>query len=697
MKLPLKLLEKFIDLQSTDVIEVRKLLDDLGLEVKDVGEDRRGTVYTIETLANRGDHLSALGVAREIAARTFSSVKSPTCISELPQKKASLPIRRLTDKCMRYALLEAEIASDIKLRPDVASFILDPEALHPLVSILNFVQAELGQPMHAFDRDKLEGEIVIELSEKQEEIEALDGKKYLVPPQSILIKDKKKILAVAGVIGCANSMVSDSTTRVAIEAALFCPITIRKTARKMALVTDAAYAFERGVDIEGWLAGLKRVGHLLGSPASSHEQGSNHLIGFSVADEVVITKPVIAVPLALVRKQLGMPRLDEIQVITRLKHLGYLVEVVSSQKAKEVLQVTAPSWRVWDVESVDDLIEDIARSIGYNQIKLEIPELDYAVPEENDQQRLLNRLEPVLVGNGFLEVISRVFYSAKEVQIIEEFAADKIAKHIALKNSIESSYSHLKVTNLVHAAQISEANQRRGVLSVKAFEMAQLFGLNRGQTEEYQHESTVLTLWQSGRWMQGEWRQPEAHQDKLALFTGVLEQLFCALRAEVTIVPSSYPLLHPGCQGELRVGRKVCGFFGQLHPAIQAELDVKQELLYAELSCAALATLNDNASYQKQTEFPAIRRDLTLRVNLKQFASDVEKGIRSFEGFNGELADILTDIQTLDDFKKGEEDFRRVSFRLTFQSKLKTLEGQVVDGLMEGLFRYLEGRGNGLL
>jgi phenylalanyl-tRNA synthetase beta chain len=697
MKLALNLLEKFIDLPSTDAVEVRKLLDDLGLEVKDVGHDRRGVVYTIETLANRGDHLSAIGVAREIAARTLSSVKTPACIAELPQKKASLPVRRLTDKCMRYALLEAEIASDMKLRSDVASYVADAEALHPLVSILNFVQAELGQPMHAFDRDKLEGEIVIELSDKQEEIEALDGKKYLVPAQSILIKDKKKIIAVAGVIGCANSMVTDSTKRIAIEAALFCPVTIRKTARKMALVTDAAYAFERGVDTEGWLAGLKRVGHLLGSPASASGQGSNHLLGLSVADEVVIARPTILLPLTLVRTQLGMPRLDEVQVSTRLKHLGYLIEVVSSQKAKEVIQVTVPTWRVWDVDSVEDLIEDIARSIGYNQIKLEVPALDYAAIEESEQQRILGRLEPILVGSGFLEVISRVFYSAKEVQLIEEYAVDKLPKHIALKNSIESAYSHLKVTNIIHAAQLAETNQRRGVLSVKAFELGQLFGLNRGLTEDYQHETTVLSLWQSGRWMQGEWRQPEKREDKVALFTGVIEQIFRAFRSEVTISPSSYPLLHPGCQGELRVGRKVCGFFGQLHPALQAKLDLKQELLYAELSCAALATLNDDAIYQKQSEYPAIRRDLTVRLSAKQFASEVEKSIRLFEGFRGDESHILTDIETLNDFKKEGEDFRRVSFRLTFQSSERTLEGQLVDGLMEGLFQYLESRGNGLV
>ena len=572
MKLALKLLQKMIVLPSEDAGETRRLLDDLGLEVKDVSEDSRGVVFTIETLANRGDHLSALGVAREVAARTLAGVKHPPVVAALPQKKAVFSLRRETDRCLRYALLEAEISPDMKLRPDVGSLLESADALHPLVSILNYVQAEVGQPMHAFDRDKIDGEIIINLTTQEEKIEALDGKSYMVPVDSVVIRDRSKIVAVAGVIGCANSMVTDSTTRVVIESALFEPVSVRKTARKMGLVTEAAYAFERGVDPDGWLLGLKRAGHLLTGLGGGAADPSNHLIGFSTASEIKVELPVIEVPLAFIRTQLGMPRLEEVQISSRLKHLGYSVEVLSATKNKEVLRVVAPAWRVWDVSSLDDVLEDLARSIGYSQIKLELPPLDYAIPELNDRERITSQLEPVLLGNGFLEVITKSFYSAKEAQLVEEYSAGKLPPHLTLKNSLESSYSHLKATNLVHAALMTEQNFRRGVQSIKAFEFGQLFGRDRGHDEEYPHESACLTLWQAGRWMAGEWRQPEKREQRVASFVGLFEQLFAALRAPVTIVDGDHPLLHPGCQGEFRVGRKVCGFFGLIHPGLQLSL-----------------------------------------------------------------------------------------------------------------------------
>jgi phenylalanyl-tRNA synthetase beta chain len=230
MKLHVRMLEKLMELPECPIdtagsSPLRHTFDDLGLEVKGVeASGDRGVVFTIETLANRGDHLYTLGVARELSARSLGQISIPTVAGQLSDRKTSVLVKRTTDKCSRYALLEMYIPNQMPLRNDVAVFIDEPGKRPAIVDLLNYVQLELGQPMHAFDASKIDGEIAIDCATQVEEIEALDGKSYKVPEGSILIRDRKKIIAVAGVIGCSNSMVTESTTKVCIEAAIFDPV-----------------------------------------------------------------------------------------------------------------------------------------------------------------------------------------------------------------------------------------------------------------------------------------------------------------------------------------------------------------------------------------------------------------------------------------------------------------------------------------
>lgn len=193
MKLHVRLLEKWMEIpeclpETASRSQLRHTLDDIGLEVKSVDVSaEKGVIFTIETLANRGDHLYVYGVARELAARTLAQIKLPTLAAKLSDRKASVPVRRVTEKCPRYALLEMSLPSDMPLRNDVAAFTEEPGKHHAIVDILNYVQMEFGQPMHAFDADKIDGEVIIDLATKVEEIEALDGKTYKVPEGSILI------------------------------------------------------------------------------------------------------------------------------------------------------------------------------------------------------------------------------------------------------------------------------------------------------------------------------------------------------------------------------------------------------------------------------------------------------------------------------------------------------------------------------
>lgn len=689
MKLHLSVLRRIIELPETDLHKIRQMLDDLGLEVKDVSGDQNNAVFNIETLANRGDHLYALGVAREISARLLSSLNLPASIKEFPDKQTSLPIKVLTDKCSRYSLMEASFPYNFVLTPEIRQVMQSDGAKstkHPLVDLLNYVQLEIGQPMHAFDKEKLEGEVTIVLSQAEEQIEALDGKSYKVPAGSILIRDRKKTIAVAGIIGCANSMVTEKTQRVLIESASFDPVCVRLTARKMGISTDASYAFERGSDTEAVKYALGRVAYLAqGNLGSTISESQAHIFAISHYSAKPCEQRSVSLSLKTLRTQMNLARLQEQEVIARLKNLGYQVT-----KQEDLIVCQVPSWRLWDVKYEMDLVEDFVRSHGLNNIKLSLPPIDEEQPEYHPIEQLLAKIEPVLLGNGFNEIVSDSFYSNNEVKLLEQLIPGCGAEHLRITNSIESNITHMRLTNIINLARLASLNAKKGVLCFKAFENAKLFGVSgvnaNPNDEEYPFERDVLTLGFYGRWYDNEFGKAESAESNLKHLKGVLDALAASLSATLSYQQSEFAVLHPGKQAEIKVGRKTLGWIGAMHPALADQLDIKGDFLYAELDIKTLLHLLAQSSERKfvePSELPAIRRDITLKLAPQDFAASVISKINSHK-----LASLVQ-TNIVDDFKKTEENFRRVTYRLTFQERERTLQSSEVDDSISGLINHL--------
>ena len=669
MKLPLTLLSKLIELPVSDVSELRHLFDDIGLEVKDLEENQSGAIFNIETLANRGDHLHALGIAREVSARLLCAVKYPALASELPGRPLSCQIRKNTDLCTRYAALEMHIAKNLQARNDLNVYLTDGGGNHPLVDILNYITLEIGQPMHAFDRDLIEGDISVELSKEEIEIRALDNKAYKVPKGSILIKDKKKVLAVGGVIGCENSKVTDSTKKVLIESAAFDPVTIRKTARAMGISTEASFAFERGTDPDGVVTALKRLLYLIAAPASK-EQETTQATGYNIVEGARLERPIITLELDFLRKQMNLARLDAVEVTARLKNLGFAVQFDEATKA---FKIQAPSWRTWDVADRDDMVEEVARSFSFSKVKLELPALSYEVPEQNQIEKLLEKTEASLLGCGFIEVISKGFYSRSELELIGALDTKLAADHLSILNAVDSDYSHLKATNILHLAKIAEQNHRKGMLSVKIYELCRLFSRQPNNNNEYKHERDVLTFALSGRWNEHEWQKPESREELIAYFKATVESVVKSCGHNLQVIESKESLLHPGCQAAVKIGRAKCGFFGMLHPLIKEKMELKNDLFYCEFDASRLAQSIKSNQYSETSEYPAVKRDITLKIALQESAGKALALITDIKPEN------LAQAVIFDHFKKPEENFRRVTYRLTFQSDQRTLESAEVD------------------
>jgi phenylalanyl-tRNA synthetase beta chain len=705
MKFHVRMIEKLLELpecplDSAGTSPLRHTLDDIGLEVKGVeATGDTGVVFTIETLANRGDHLYALGVARELSARTLAQISVPTVAGQLSDRKASVLVRRATEKCSRYALLEMSLPSPMPLRNDVAVYIDEPGKRHAIVDLLNYVQQELGQPMHAFDASKVEGEIVIDCATKVETIEALDGKTYQVPEGSILIRDRKKIIAVAGVIGCANSMVTADTTKVCIEAAVFEPVSVRKTARAMGLSTDASYAFERGVDPEGIVLALKRLVYLAaGSAGAAKDSGGAHVVGYTYVEASPPEKRKVRVLLSYFKQQLNLPRLEELEVVTRFKNLGYGVEVAPAGKDRE-LTLLVPSWRLYDVAGVDDVMEDIARSVGLNRVRQELPALQYEVPARNPVESIQATIRPALRGSGFVEVITRGFYSAAEVALLEGLHKGVTIRHVAVKNSLEASNSHMKYSNVVFLTRVLAANLKRGVVAPKVYDYARVFSVpeeavsdepRQRDALEYNYEHDVLTLASAGRWSESEWRKGESLEDHSRLFKGAIAAIVKSLGAVFSVGKSEDPFLHPGMQASIKMGRNVVGVFGVIHPTIREACDLRVPGMYAEFDLRLVRKFMGRTESLELSDLPSISRDITLMVEPKEQAGRVVRLIREAQ------IGILKDVQIADDFAKVDESFRRVTYRVVFQSRERTLKHEEVDAAMGQILGEL-GEKHGIL
>jgi phenylalanyl-tRNA synthetase beta chain len=685
MKLYKSILEKFIELPTQDVHELRRILDDVGLEVKSIETKNHDTVFTIETLANRGDHLSALGVARELSARFLCQTKLPS-FANLGDQKTHVIVRKNTEFCLRYGLLEITTPSDCKLRDDISAIIESDHKKHAIVDVLNYTALELGQPMHAFDKEKIDGEVIVELTTQSETIEALDGKTYTVPPDSIVIKDRKKIIAVAGVIGCSNSMVEKNSTRILIESATFDPIKVRKTARAMGISTDASHAFERGVDIEMVIPALRRALYL----AQDGTANSANLVGHILAESVVAEKRIVTIRLNELKQQVNSPRLNESELFSRLKNLGYHVSYDAASKAK-TFSVVVPSWRLWDVKNEEDIVEDFARSHGLNEIKQKLPPLDYEAPEKNPQDLFLEKIEPSLIGAGFHEVITKSFYSADDALFIESLNNKIQGKHITLKNSIESSFSHLRTTTVLHLASVAAQNLKMGVTTIKVYEYSRVFEKRDQESVHNQNNSPVneietLSLIVSGRWFDSQWRQPESQADLFSLTKGVIENLFGSLNKNISLKASKNPFLHPGMQAAILCGRSTIGTLGVLHPHICSRYEIKVPTIFVELETEEMMKRSEVAPYKAPNDLPVVRRDLTLSLPLTSFAGDIVRSVS-----NGEFSDVI-EMHVIDDFKKPEEDFRRVTYRITFQNEHKTLESAAVDATFTSILALLESK-----
>lgn len=593
MRISLDVLRRYCPTLPADNRVARHLLDDLGLEVKRVeatrpqdrahlvvGEVPTDDLLVLELLANRGDHRCYVGLAREVCARNGGAVRLPE-LPALPGEGEGPQVRVETPLCPRYAATRLEILDGGARLPQAALDVLAAAGLASISAVVdatNLVNLELGQPTHAFDADKLVGPITVRVSRAGERAWPLFTAGHVgVPEGTVVIADDAKILAIAGVIGCEDSKVDSATRSVVLESACFDPVSVHKAARRMGIHTDASARFERGSDEDMVLVASAWVAELLAAA------GAARVGATTVAGGGLPPIPPIGLSLAFARTYLGFD-LPAHEAVTRLGALGFGVSTED-----DTLHIEVPAHRRWDVQTRWDILEELARAIGYTQVPGLLPPVSMGVLPRRPE-RVRAQISELLLGCGFYEVITFGFYGRTARDRLGLPEDHPLWPHVEITNSLDRGYSLMKNNGLVHALEGLAENQAFQVDQVRTFECTRTFHLT---AEGGCAERAILWALCSGPERAPDWAHKPPAADVWTL-KGLVEELAVHLGLPLRVVPTDSvhaltDLLHPGRRASIHLGDRVVGVLGEVHPGVCRSFEIKRGRPgYLEIDLAAL-------------------------------------------------------------------------------------------------------------
>jgi phenylalanyl-tRNA synthetase beta chain len=613
-----------------------------------------------KSLTHRPDLWGHYGMAREIAAITGARLIDPVS-RQLPAGDS--PVRVAIEHyslCARYSALAFENVT-VQPSPLWLQYRLQAIGLNPInniVDVTNLVMAELAQPMHAFDADKLNGDtIYVRTARAGESIAALNGESYELSPSNLVIADAAGPVAIAGVIGGAASAISASTRRIVFESANFNASSVRRTSSALKLRTDASMRFEKAQDPINTTRGLARALELL-------EQVSP---GIRVAGSVADAKgefprvPDIELPIEWLARKLGR-RLEPAEVTRILESLEFGV----TEKRPGVLSVSVPSWRATkDISIKDDLVEEVGRMIGYDSITPCAPAVPVTVPPANETHAFYERLRDLVAAQGFTEVYN---YSFLSVEAVLEFGLDP-QQHVGVINPIAADQSLLRVS-LIPGVVRSLRDNLRFFDSFRFFEIGlEIHKQAAGLPREIVHLCAAVC----------------AKEDAGQIYE--VKRLAECIDSRLEAVPAAArEFEHPARTAELRLGGETVGRLFELHPS---KLDHGRAAIL-DLDLDAVARNGRPAiRFQPVRRFPSSAFDLSIVTGQRELVADIERTVRAFAGEGLDRIEFVRQYSG----PPLPEDKKSVSFRLTISAPDRTLSSDDVSQFRTRLIQALREAG----
>ena len=625
-------------------------------------------IIDVDLTPNRGDCLSIAGLAREVGVLNSADLIAPEHTELAPQVEDVFPVRiNAPEHCPRFlgrVLNNIDITQTSPLWLQEKLRRCDVRSIDPVVDVTNYILLEMGQPMHAYDLDKVNGSIIVRMASQGESLTLLDGQKVELTNETLVIADNEGVLGMAGIMGGADTGVGEGTHNVFLEAAFFNPVSIAGKARSYGLHTDASHRFERGVDYDLQRKAMDRATLLLQSIVGGEagpivEQAStDHL---PKPTQVTLRKARLA---SLLAYQIA----DE-KVLDILTRLG--LALTSSDEHSWTF--TPPSWR-FDIAIEADLVEEVARIYGYNNLPSTNPVASMEIPAKPEVERPLSTLRRHMVSCGYQEAIT---YSFVEPGLLAKF--DDQHKPVELLNPISADMAVMRTSLWPGLVKALQHNQNRQQGRVRLFETGQRF---IPSPQGLQQQDVFAGLIYGSR-------QPESWHGKAESVDyfdakGDLESLLQISGQSFSFEAAQHVALHPGQSAAIKFADQTIGLIGAMHPGLLKDLGLQGPVFMFEVD---LASISEGLlpAYETLSKFPEMRRDLAIVLDQKISVAKITQYIESSAG------EWLTGVRLFDVYQgQGIENGQKsLALGLTWQHPERTLTDDEVNQWVEQVVEHL--------
>ena len=632
-------------------------------------------IFEIGITPNRGDCLGIRGVARDLSAKGIGKLK-PLKFDKIEHLDFESPIswniKNDDNSCeyvvSRYFKNVSNSKSPDWLQKKLLSLGLRP--INALVDITNFITLDLGRPLHVFDADKVEKQLDMRLANSNEKILALDNKEYSLDGNTTVIADSKNTLAIAGIIGGDFSGCTDDTKNVFLEVALFNPNSVAKTGRSLGINSDARYRFERGLDKNMVIEGLEYASYLI-----------NKICGGTVSKNIEAGK-------LLKHEHHIHYKFDSFNKVIRFE--------LDSQKQKKILSnlkfqiieindkecdLLVPTWRN-DIKNKIDIVEEIIRIYGYENIKVSVPPTSTDDLSKinnssiNKKFKVIKKLKKTLLANGISEVVTFSFHSTKAHEILKGDATLKIS------NAISDDQSFMRNSMIFNHLESAELNFKKGFKKIKLFEIGPIYNSSQSQ------ENILSVLISSEENTNSIYKSEKFNFYSLSK---LLSNLISSLNFDIKqfhISRSTSNIYHPGQSAELYMGKKLIARYGKVHPLVMEEFSKLKdtyaiEIFFENLPIDSISRITTNNILDSQFQFS--EKDFSFIFEKEQNLFEVQRFV------NGVDKNLIKSVEFFDLYESKDlgDNSKSVTFRVTIQSKDKTLEDKDLDQLHKNILEII--------
>ncbi|MGL5754391.1 MAG: phenylalanine--tRNA ligase subunit beta [Paraclostridium sp.] len=625
---------------------------ELGMDVREV-LGVNDALIEFEITSNRPDCRSILGIAREAAVTLGKELKYPEIIVKESDEATDFEIDIQTNLCKRYC---GRVVKNVKVGPSpywMQRRLIEAgiRPINNIVDITNYVMLEQGQPLHAFDLDKVgDNKMIVKCAEEGEKFVTLDGVERELTSDMIVVTNGKTTLDLAGIMGGENSEISESTTSILLEGANFAKENIRAASKKLGLRTEASSRFEKGVDVNLTEVAINRAAQLI------EELGCGTVLN-GMIDNYPKKQEIqkIVVNPERINKLLGVNVAVD-QFINILENLEFKCNLIASDK----LELEVPSFRL-DIEEDADILEEIARIYGYDNIPAATLEGNATAGVKTDKQKFMDKIKSNAIAVGLNEILTYSFVSPRGVDKINLDSNDEKREFVKIINPLGEETSVMRTTLIPNMLNVISTNSSHKVEEVYAFECGNTFKPQDGLPVE----TKKLAIGMYGK--------------EVDFFTikGAVETVLNNIGFNgYEIEPETKNLtFHPGRCAKLVYNNICIGTFGELHPDVLENYDLNQRVYIAEINVdLVFENLNNVKVYNPLPKYPSTTRDIALLVKDEVFVKQIEDIIKA----NGE--DILESYQLFDVYKGAqiEEGHKSIAYSITYRSKDKTLTDEEV-------------------